>query len=384
MKSGNISYLPKLDHLRFFAALLVIVYHYYFFQTGFYTQFKDPAVISKKVASALILEGQTGVSLFLVLSGFIFAAIGYGRKIDYWRFVQNRLLRIMPLYGAFIAVGAMLAHGSLSQFVGSVCFLSPMVPGVNYTPLTPHLWTISVEFQFYMLFPFIAMFMHRYGLLRYAVSLVGLVLLARALIFLGPKDMSPVKSLLSTLLGRLDQFVIGMVGGAAFSGRAGAAMPRWVRHPGAFVGAVALVLGVIYVYHQCGGYHTKHLHERHWWWIGWSTVEALAWLGVVVTYTGMKWDWPAVVSKGLAWLGSLSYSLYVTHWLFVHNVPWHKWIPQLSGSMTTNAALSVLLVVLPVIVGVSWLVFEVVERPFFELRRSYLIKDGAEADGVPK
>ena len=54
MKSQNINYVPKLDHLRFFAALLVTIYHYYYFQSGFYTEFKDPAVISTKVGSALI------------------------------------------------------------------------------------------------------------------------------------------------------------------------------------------------------------------------------------------------------------------------------------------------------------------------------------------
>lgn len=371
MKSQNIQYVPKLDHLRFFAAFLVAVYHYYYFQSGFYTQFKDPAVISKSVGSALILEGHTGVSLFLVLSGFIFCAISYGKEIDYWRFVQNRMLRIMPLYGLFVLLGAFLSAAPLSKILASLLFLPPLAPGVDFTLLTPHLWTISVEFQFYLIFPFLVGFMHRYGM-RHACGLILLVLLLRALIWLGPKDLRGIQAVGTTLLGRLDQFLIGMMAGAVYSGRTAFKKTEWLKHPLAVVGAIALALAAVYVFHRMGGY--RHLGGRHGFWVIWPTIEGLVWGGVVITYTMCRLDWPGVLSRGLAQLGTLSYSIYVTHWLFVHDMPFHAWIPQLSRSMTTNAFLSVGLVVMPLIALFSWLIFHVIEKPFFELRKSYLIK----------
>jgi peptidoglycan/LPS O-acetylase OafA/YrhL len=380
MKSQNINYLPKLDHLRFFAALLVAIYHYYYFQSGFYTQFKDPAVISKSIGSAIIIEGHTGVALFLVLSGFIFSAIGYGRKLHYWHFVQNRLLRIMPLYALFVLAGAFLASSSLQEIIASLCFLPPIVPGVNFVQATPHLWTISVEFQFYLLFPFLIGFLYKYGF-RYAAGLVLLLILLRTLIWLGPKDMKGVQSLVTTLLGRLDQFMIGMVCGAIFSGRSSIKKTEWLRHPLCFLIAAVVTVAVLYGFHRLGGY--RHLGGKHWLWIIWPTVEATVWAGVILTYTMARWDWPSVLSRGLAHLGTLSYSIYITHWLFVHNMPFHQWIPQLSRSMPTNAALSVVLVVMPIIVGFSWLIYLVIEKPFFELRKSYLIRN-AEDTNQPK
>jgi peptidoglycan/LPS O-acetylase OafA/YrhL len=98
----------------------------------------------------------------------------------------------------------------------------------------------------------------------------------------------------------------------------------------------------------------------------------MAWGGVVLTYTMARWDWPGFISRGLAHLGTLSYSMYVSHWLFVHDMPFHAWIPQLSKSMTTNAMLSVCLVVMPLIAAFSWLLYTVIEKPFFALRKSYL------------
>jgi peptidoglycan/LPS O-acetylase OafA/YrhL len=370
MKSQNINYLPKLDHLRFFAALLVAIYHYYFFQSGFYTQFKDPAVISKSIGSAIIIEGHTGVALFLVLSGFIFSAIAYGKQLNYWRFVQNRLLRIMPLYALFVLPAAYLSSAPLDRVVSSLLFLPPLTPGVNHILLTPHLWTVTVEFQFYILFPFIVSFLHKYDL-RYAAGLVLLVLLMRTLVWLGPKDLEGVQGLVSTLLGRLDQFMIGMVCGAVFSGRSQIKKMEWLRHPICFLLAAVIVVVALYGFHRLGGY--RHLGARNWLWIVWPTLEAAAWAGVILTYTMARWDWPKAVSRGLAHLGTLSYSIYVTHWLFVHDMPFHRWIPRLSASMTTNAALSVIFVVMPLMIAVSYLIYCVIERPFFELRKSYII-----------
>lgn len=50
----------------------------------------------------MIKEGYGGVSLFMVLSGFILTTICFGKEIDYRSFVFNRFLRIYPLYILFV------------------------------------------------------------------------------------------------------------------------------------------------------------------------------------------------------------------------------------------------------------------------------------------
>ncbi len=372
MRSRNIAYIAKLDHLRFFAAFLVIVYHYYHFQTGFYNGFKLPAVIAKSAGSALIIEGHVGVSLFLVLSGFIFSAIGYGKQINYKAFIANRLLRIMPLYGLAIFVAAHLKPTTLAEWISSLTFMSSFIPGVNDVRVTPHLWTIAVEFQFYLIFPLIVVFLKRYGL-RYAGGAIMLLVVLRGLMWCS-REVLDLKSIVyGTLIGRMDQFLIGMVAGAVYSGRG----PKWhlgfLKRGWSVLLGTAVAVGSIWIFHRCGGFY--HLGNKHWIWIIWTPLEGCIWALLIMTYVMSSFQLPGWLSRTLSFLGSLSFSLYVNHWIFVNNMPFHKWIPLLSNNYSSNAFLSVLLVVLPLLTAFSWLTHQIIERPFFELRKSYILKD---------
>src|ERR1700690_207944 len=63
--SKNIKHVPGLSHLRAYAALLVLCYH----ARG---AMGTPAGSASNPFWRLIVQGHTGVSLFLVLSGFVF------------------------------------------------------------------------------------------------------------------------------------------------------------------------------------------------------------------------------------------------------------------------------------------------------------------------
>ncbi len=379
MRSNNIPYIARVDHLRFFAAFLVIVYHYYHFHTGFYNGFKLPAVVAKSIGSALIIDGHVGVSLFLVLSGFIFSAIGYARQINYGNFIANRLLRIMPLYGLAIFIAAHLSNTSLSQWVSSLTFMSSFIPGVNAVHITPHLWTIAVEFQFYLLFPFLVGFLYRYGF-RYVVGLIVLLTFIRYLMWCSPDIQNLKSTVYGTLIGRLDQFLIGMAAGALYSGRG----PQWnlslFKKWWSVLIGVAVAVCTVWIFHRCGGYY--HLGDKHWFWIIWTPIEGCVWALLIMTYVMSPLELPSRLSRFFSFLGSLSFSLYVNHWLFVHNMPFHKWIPLLHKNYPINAFLSVLFVVMPLLVVLSWLTYLIIERPFFELRKTYIRKDSEPEPSV--
>ena len=87
-------------------------------------------------------------------------------------------------------------------------------------PLTPHLWTIAVELQFYLLFPFLVRFLRLYGLAwgLMAIALTITLRLGLSRMDLGDWDIKRISYY--TLLGRIDQFIIGMIAGAMHSGRA--------------------------------------------------------------------------------------------------------------------------------------------------------------------
>jgi peptidoglycan/LPS O-acetylase OafA/YrhL len=141
-------YIKSLDGLRAIAIILVMTFH------AELTQF-----------------GWIGVQLFFVLSGFLITGILWKEKskeealwYKFKKFWVRRSLRIFPLYYAYILVIAL----SFLFFHFPPYFKLYFPYLVSYTanfplallhtvgnPLFNHLWSLSIEEQFYLLFPLI-------------------------------------------------------------------------------------------------------------------------------------------------------------------------------------------------------------------------------------
>ncbi|EEZ5691579.1 TPA: acyltransferase [Escherichia coli] len=126
MKSLNSQYLSRIDHLRFFAATFVVFVHSY---TAFGGKKSNNPFIN------FMLAGDTGVTLFLVLSGFLFTIISNGGKkdISYKSFIFNRFIRIFPLLSVAWITAMSLSRGTatfsdaLSLFLFSNLQTSPLL-----------------------------------------------------------------------------------------------------------------------------------------------------------------------------------------------------------------------------------------------------------------
>jgi len=381
MRSNNISYEPRIDHLRFAAAFVVLVAHFFLFPSCRYANIDDPKDVTRNAGfvSSIFVEGHTGVSLFLVLSGFIFTLICYDRTIDYRRVIANRALRIMPMYELVMGAAAIFSNADMGQFLSSILCLPSR--GVVFEPLTPHLWTIAVEFQFYLLFPFLVRFLRLYGLPwgLMAIALMITLRLGLSRMDLGDWDIRRISYF--TLLGRIDQFIIGMIAGAMHSGRAEVTVTRALATTPALLGSLLLVMANLYNLNRLGG--LQHISGDDVIWVFWPTLDALCWALVILCYLTNPISLPAPVCRALAALGTLSYSLYVLHWVFVHQIHYSDWLPALSRSLVVNAVLTCSVVVLPPLVALSWMAYVVIERPFFELRQSYLGPSGVTAPPSP-
>jgi peptidoglycan/LPS O-acetylase OafA/YrhL len=156
---ARLGHLPALDGVRGLAVLLVFWFH--LCQSTPDLQKILPGVF---IRTASI--GQTGVDLFFVLSGFLITRILLATS-DHSARLQNffarRSLRIFPLYFVFLAVGLLLPAPWVSETGGSElspfwmwCYLSNIPPTFWDRPvLFPHLWSLAVEEQFYLIWPFI-------------------------------------------------------------------------------------------------------------------------------------------------------------------------------------------------------------------------------------
>lgn len=145
-------YLPSLDGWRAIAIALVLLSH------GWASHGAQDA---PEYLRFLTLQGNFGVRIFFVISGFLITLLllkehAESGSINIRYFYIRRVLRIFPVYFAFLAVlGAAsfagLYEDSLSSWLGSITFTRNMFgQGLS---ATSHLWSIAVEEQFYILWP---------------------------------------------------------------------------------------------------------------------------------------------------------------------------------------------------------------------------------------
>jgi peptidoglycan/LPS O-acetylase OafA/YrhL len=128
--------------------------------------------------------GQTGVDLFFVLSGFLITTILLLAPTKDWRevrtFYLRRTLRIFPLYYGYLIAAALL--GSVSS-VWFWVYLQNIPLALGMPVVGPgHFWSLAVEEQFYLLWPFLVFFLPRRWLTRMLWAIVALAVLFRILI----------------------------------------------------------------------------------------------------------------------------------------------------------------------------------------------------------
>jgi len=157
-----VTYRPDIDGLRGIAVLLVLCFHA---QLGF------PG-------------GYVGVDVFFVLSGYLITGVilsgldrGTFSLVDFWR---RRIARIAP--AATVTTVLTLAAGwflllpdDLAKLASSAAASQVALANLYFAErvgyfagpaeLKPllHMWSLAVEEQFYLIYPFLLVFLHRFG-----------------------------------------------------------------------------------------------------------------------------------------------------------------------------------------------------------------------------
>ena len=154
-------HLPALDGIRGLAVLAVFVFHYGGGTHSSVTLMQWFGFVNK--------GGWAGVVLFFVLSGFLITGILWDSYSDvhWWRkFFARRSLRIFPLYflTLLLVVLAAIPGGTVRTVLSNIwiptLFLEniPHLDRISESLASPlpifHLWSIAVEEQFYLLWPF--------------------------------------------------------------------------------------------------------------------------------------------------------------------------------------------------------------------------------------
>lgn len=176
----KLKYYKALDGVRGMAALMVMWFHFNWPQGSFLLNG------IKKTATF----GQTGVTLFFVLSGFLITRILLVGKNDphyFSNFYIRRSLRIFPLYYLFLVLFyfalPFIQHTPIAPFNEQVyywTYLQNFCDTFGWKTIGPkHFWSLAVEEHFYLFWPLVIFYLDHKNIKRVIVSLVGLSLLLR-------------------------------------------------------------------------------------------------------------------------------------------------------------------------------------------------------------
>lgn len=141
----------QITFTRFVAAIAIVIYHF-----G-----NNLFVYKIKYIQDIFSKANIGVSYFFILSGFIMiVAYNAKGKINYLDFYKNRFARIYPLYVLGLLLFFLIRYNAeIYKIVLYLFGFQTWFPGealiLNYPG-----WSISVEFFFYLIFPFLYNFIY--------------------------------------------------------------------------------------------------------------------------------------------------------------------------------------------------------------------------------
>ena len=158
-------YRPELDSLRFFAFLMVFFYHALVFEPNSFLARHIPHLIFVWVV-AVCNSGAFGVDVFFTLSAYLITELLLREKdvtgrVHVNAFYARRILRIWPLYFTAIGIGYGAQYLWRTQHLPAIyiyCFLALggnwicAIHGFAQSIISP-LWSVSIEEQFYLSWP---------------------------------------------------------------------------------------------------------------------------------------------------------------------------------------------------------------------------------------
>jgi peptidoglycan/LPS O-acetylase OafA/YrhL len=174
--------MPQLDALRAFAVLSVLFVH---------------LVSHPPRWLAIVPWAACGVQLFFVLSGFLITGILLDSRNQveagvsgFWmlrQFYIRRFLRIIPLYYMVVLVGWFIRLPGFTDTLGWNLLYSTnfyIVRNAGWIESASHLWTLSVEEQFYLVWPWIVLFLPSRWLLTTFIGVAIFAIIYR-IVFIG-------------------------------------------------------------------------------------------------------------------------------------------------------------------------------------------------------
>lgn len=349
-RAEALPHMPELDAVRAFAALGVIASHY--------------------LPYRIALEGGRGVTLFFVLSGFLITGIllqcrryveqeGQPRLLTLRQFYIRRFLRIFPLY-YFVLAALWLIHdpgvrgGAPWHLSYLTNFLIVRRGGIFPDWSVAHFWSLAVEEQFYLVWPWLVLFVPRRALVWVVCALVCVAPMFRlvgGLLRISPYILYPLPFFWLDALGL--GALLAIASDPSFE-------LLWILK---VVWIAALPVGVVAI---AGGIWLAQIHR-------FPTIENTIYYSGYAVAGAWLVAWAARGFKGIAgrvmtfrpllWIGVVSYGIYVYHIIVV--TYWDKLYAGHWGAVGRALASAA------ITFAVAALSFYLYEHPINQLKRYF-------------
>ncbi len=307
-------HVPALDGLRGIAIALVVVYHSVRYG-GI-----QPTVAFDRIFFKLGLSGWSGVDLFFVISGFLITGIlcdAKGGDRYFRNFYARRILRIFPLYYGFLfflfvilPLLAPLGDEFSSLLKDKLWYWTYLVNVLialkGWPPVRDieHFWSLAVEEQFYLVWPWIVLILTRRALMRTCLAIAAGSLGVRVAL----RAMAQPLAAYVLTPSRMDALALG--GLLALIAREPGGLSRLAKWARPAVVSSAVFLGMIFLWRH--GLTFRHAVVQT---IGF-TLLAILYGGILAVAVASPPDTVAgrlFADRFLSFLGRYSYAVYVFH-----------------------------------------------------------------------
>lgn len=355
-------YQPELDSLRFMAFMGVFLYHCVPIGPAFYKGWPHAMV---SLVGAILTGGAFGVALFFALSAYLITNLLLREKekrgaLDTRSFYIRRILRIWPLYFAFLALAALLPLILRSQHLPFTFIAGYSLLAGNWVyvflgdprSVAVPLWSVSVEEQFYLAWPLVIRRASRASIAKVAVGLLIAANVSRLLLAFAD---APSQVVAYNTISCVDPIALGIL--LALALREPLILST-MKRTALFLASVGVMIG-------SAGFLN---YDERWGNVVGRSLAAFATVGILVSFLGWKSHW--IRHPVLLYLGKISYGLYVIHlfgWLCAFHILRES--STLYQTLTGRLEIDVLGLAITIVgaaVSYRWL-----ESPFLRLKERF-------------